>query len=266
MRQSCGDSNSYRHECLFHSACLQLSGVGIHACTSNIAAFACDGSNFHGSIVSRRLMNNCATKYTGSRVFMSTHPLFMERTTPEPALFAYPAIVREVPHPGPYQELIRRHFPSHSAVAIVGGGDVCENIAAELAASGNRVLIVSVHALLHMNPIAMPEESGCTPARTPNVWLWPSAAGGKFELSWYRGPADAAGKWLDSLRLTFDAVLLDCPATETAPGAAQLAAMADAAILVVEAGLTTRRQIQHDQRALQSMGVKLAGCILMHRK
>jgi hypothetical protein len=52
----------------FHSTSLQLSGVGIHACTSNIAAFARDGSNFHGSIVSFRLMNNL--RYKGK-----TYPL-----------------------------------------------------------------------------------------------------------------------------------------------------------------------------------------------
>jgi len=60
--------------------------------------------------------------------------------------------------------------------------------------------------------------------------------------------------------------LLDCPATGATPAAAQLAAMADAAMLVVEAGRTTRRQIQHDQRALQLTGVKVAGCILMQQK
>jgi Mrp family chromosome partitioning ATPase len=76
---------------------------------------------------------------------------------------------------------------------------------------------------------------------------------------------DAAG-WLDSLRLTFDSVLLDCPAAETAPAAAQLAALADAAMLVVEAGRTSRQQIQRDQRALQLRGVKLAGCILIGRR
>jgi hypothetical protein len=32
------------------------------ATTSNVAGFALDGSNFHSSIVSPRLMNNCATK------------------------------------------------------------------------------------------------------------------------------------------------------------------------------------------------------------
>jgi Mrp family chromosome partitioning ATPase len=204
---------------------------------------------------------------------MRKNVLVLERTAPEASLFAHPATAREVPRSAEYLELIRGHFHTRSAVAIVavgsgpGAGDVCEDIAAELAVSGNRVVIVSVDALLRMNPVATPEESGCcTPGRTPNVWLWPSAAGEKVEFFHPRDPADPAGTWLDSLRLAFDSVLLDCPATETAPAAAQIAAMADAAMLVVEAGRTSKQQIQRDQRALQLRGVKLAGCILMRRR
>jgi len=203
---------------------------------------------------------------------MSQSAVILERTAPDVPLIAHPAPAREVPRSGEYLELIRRHFQGRSAVAIVpvgsgqGAGDVCENIAAELARSGKRVVIVSVDALLRMDPAATPEKSGCAPGRTPNVWLWPSAGGEQLEFFKSRGPADPTGKWLDFLRLTFDSVLLDCPAAETSPAAAPLAAMADAAMLVVEAGRTTRQQIQRDQRALQLRGVKLAGCILMRRR
>jgi hypothetical protein len=203
---------------------------------------------------------------------MSNYANILERTALEESLVAHPAIAREVPRSREYLELIHRHFQTRSAVAIVavgsgqGAGHVCEDIAAELVLSGNHVVIVSVEALLRMNPMATPDESGCSPGKTPKVWLWPSAAGGQVEFLKPRGPADPAGTWLDSLRLTFDSVLLDCPAAETAPAAAQLAAMADAAMLVVEAGRTTRQQIQQDQRALQLRGVKLAGCILMRRR
>lgn len=213
---------------------------------------------------------------------MSKYALVLGRTASEAPLFTRLALAREAPRSGEYLELIRQYFHTRSVVAIVAVGSdrdvghVCENIAAELAASGNRVVIVSLEALLrvvsrndallHMNPLATPEESGYTKGRTPNVWLWPSAAGGQVEFFKPRTPPDPAGTWLDSLRLTFDSVLLDCPATEIAPAVAQLAAMADSGLLVVEAGRTTRRQIQHDQRALQLRGVKLAGCILMQRR
>ena len=198
---------------------------------------------------------------------MSNNALILERTS-DPAVS--PAPVLPPYSSGEYLDLIRRHFHPHSAVAIVPAGagrnaaDVCENIAAELAASGNRVVIVSVDALLRMNPAATPHESDCIPGRTPKVWLWPSAAGTQGLLK-SRAPEDPAANWLDSLRLTFDAVLLDCPAAETAPAAAPHAALADVAMLVVEAGRTTRQQIQRDQRALQSRGVKLAGCILIEQ-
>jgi Mrp family chromosome partitioning ATPase len=201
---------------------------------------------------------------------MSKNALILERTPSEAPLFTAPA--RELPRSGDYLDLIRQHFHTRSAVAIVavgsgqGAGDVCDNLAAELAASGNRVVIVAIEALLRMNPEPPPDESRCSPGRTPNVWRWPSTSGGQLEFFKSHSPADPAANWLDSLRVAFDSVLLDCPATETAPAAAQLAAMADAALLVVEASRTTRHQVQHDQRALQLRGVKLAGCILIERK
>jgi len=203
---------------------------------------------------------------------MSRNGFVLERTASEAPLFAPAPPAREVPPSGEYLELIRRHFQAHSAIAIVAVGSgqaaagVCDGIAAELAAAGNRVVIVSVDALLRMNPVAPPGESGFTPARSPNVWRWPSADGGQLEFFNSHAPAGPAATWLDSLRLAFDSVLLDCPAAETAPAAAQLAAMADAAMLVVETGRTTRRQILHDQRSLWLRGVKLAGCILMQQR
>ena len=193
---------------------------------------------------------------------MSKNALVLERIESE----ARATPITEAPRSGEYLELIRRHFRPHSAVAIVAAGparnaaDVCEKIAAELAASGNRVVIVPGNALLQMNPGAPPEASDCSPARTPNVWFWPPAAGARIEFFNSNVPSGhPAGPWLDSLRQSFDSVLLDCPSVE-------VAAMADVAVLVVEAGRTTRQQIQHGQRALQLGRVPLAGCILLQRR
>jgi Mrp family chromosome partitioning ATPase len=202
---------------------------------------------------------------------MSKNALVLERTA-STSLSARPEIARAIPHAGEYLQLIRRHFQTRSVVAIVavgsaeGTGDVCDNLAAELAASDTRVVIASVEALLRTNSMSTPEESGCTPGRSPNVWLWPSVAAGQMEFFKPRSPADPTGRWLDSLRLTFDAVLLDCPSTERVPAGAEFAAMADAAVLVVEAKRTTKQQIRSDQYALQLKGVKLAGCILVGRR
>jgi len=202
---------------------------------------------------------------------MSKNALVLERIS-EPALYTRSASVSEVPRSGQYLELIRRHCHPHSAVAIIAAGPsldtrtVCESIAAELAACGNRVVVVPGNALLQKNLVANPEASACRPGRIPNVWSWPSTAGAEIEFFKPAAPADPAVEWLDWLRQSFDSVLLDCPGVAASPATVELAAMADAAVLVVEAGRTTRQQIRHDQHALESRAVKLAGCILLQRK
>jgi hypothetical protein len=166
--------------------------------------------------------------------------------------------------------LILRLFLSHSVVAVVDAGpgprgrEACRGIAAELAASSKRVVIVQVDALLRMNQF--PDATASVPGHVPNVSLWPPTSGATVEFFQSPAPVPSAGNWLGSLRGEFDSVLLDCPSVETAPATATIAAMADAAVLVVEAGRTARQQIQRDQHALQLRGVKLAGCILMRRR
>jgi len=171
-------------------------------------------------------------------------------------------------HAGEYGELIERLFHDSATVAIIGSGcgesamDVCEEIAAELSGMGKRVILVSVHRLLQSSPEALSEDTVFMPGCAPNVWRWPSFFGRQIESFKPRIPADGES-WLDSLRRNFDAVLLDCPALETPPGVAAVAAMADAAVLAVEAARTTKHQMLRDQRALESSGAKLAGCILI---
>jgi tyrosine-protein kinase Etk/Wzc len=72
--------------------------------------------------------------------------------------------------------------------------------------------------------------------------------------------------WLAYLCREFDMVLLDCPAVGTSPAAAETAAMADAAVLVVEAAQTPKQRIKQAQRILDLTGVRLAGCVLMQRR
>ena len=173
-----------------------------------------------------------------------------------------------VSEPGTYVELIRRLFHSPSVVAIVGSGiglgavNVCDEIAAELAASGKRVVVVPVDKLLRMNRLPVPDETAFISGSAPNIWLWPVSGGQKIEFFKSRELA-GADNWLDSLRRNFDSVLLNCPAVQATSGVTGVAAMADAAVLVVEAGRSPRQEIQFDQRALQLGGVKLAGCVLI---
>ena len=172
---------------------------------------------------------------------MSRNSLILERAASENTS---PARLEAIPRSGDYLDLIRRLFQSHSVVAVVDSGsgsrgpEACRGIAAELAASGNRVVIVQVDALLRTDPL--PAITACQPGRVPNVSLWPSTAGAPVEFFQSPMPAPSSGNWLGLLRRDFDAVLLDCPPLETAPATAPaIVAMADATLLVVEAGCTT---------------------------
>jgi hypothetical protein len=196
---------------------------------------------------------------------MSKNALILEKAAPQP-----PSLLEAVPTSGEYLDLIRSLMQGRSVVAVVDSGsgcrapEACRGIAAELAASGKRVVIVQVASLLRMSQF--PDAAACLSGRVPNVFLWPGNASVEFFQS--PGPTlePSAGSWLGGLRRDFDAVLLECPPFETAPAAASIAAMADAAVLLVEAGQTSKQSIQRDQQSLQLRGVKLAGCILMRRR
>lgn len=181
-----------------------------------------------------------------------------------------PAQLRPVPRSGEYSDLIHRVFRSHSVLAVIGAGaasrsaEACSGIAAELAASAKRVVVVQVDALLRAS--TPPAASACRPGGAPNVWLWPSASAASVEFFQSPQQPSLESDWLAVLRRDFDAVLLACPSLETAPAVADIAALADAAVLVVESGQTARQQIQRDQRTLELTGAKLTGLILMQRR
>src|ERR1700729_1164088 len=70
-----------------------------------------------------------------------------------------------------YRELIARLFRSHTVLAIVGSvGRVAQGLAAELASSGERVVVVAVRRLLEMDAVTIPNESDFALGDTPNVW------------------------------------------------------------------------------------------------
>ena len=192
---------------------------------------------------------------------MSRNFDILEKETPEKV----PPGIRR---PAEFRGLIHRLFHGHSAAAFIGPGsdsptsEACWELARELAVDGNRVVIVDVDRMLHVTPL--PGPSACSPGLASNVWIWPSGADASIESL----PSAPSGEsdWLISLRKAFDAVLLDCPALETEPAAAEIAARADAGVLVVEAGHSKKKQIRQDERALERRGVNLVGCILMRRR
>lgn len=172
--------------------------------------------------------------------------------------------------PGEYHELILRLFQRPTAVAVMcgnsrGASAVCESVAMELGALGKRVVVVAVDKLLRLNPIPVPDETAFVAGRVPNVWIWPSPFGPPIEFFKSRDP-EGAGNWLEVLRRSFDAVLLDCEGVQTLADAAGVAAMADRAVVVVEAGKTQKQQIQRHQDALQLRGVGLAGYVMVRQR
>jgi hypothetical protein len=198
---------------------------------------------------------------------MSTIAAVLERA---PSAAAPPAPLRPLPRSGEYPDLIRRLFQSRAVVAVIGAGSgsrsekACRGIAAELAANGHRVVVVRVGTLLLAN--RFPAATGCLPLRMPNVWLWPSPHDAPAEFFPSPLAPSPESDWLASLRRDFDSVLLECPPVKVAPATAEFAALADAAVLVVESRQIARQQIQRDQRALELRGVKLAGCVLMRQR
>ncbi|HKD05117.1 MAG TPA: hypothetical protein VKB79_04365 [Bryobacteraceae bacterium] len=194
---------------------------------------------------------------------MSRNALIFEKTALRPAAPSQPWTATPT---GDYAELIHLAFRDRSALAVINigpgprAGTACAGIARELAASGRRTVIVQVKRLAKAD--RMPAVANCVPGEYPNVWLWPATPDGSVEF-FHRPIAPATeSEWLGELRRKFDAVLLDCSGTEGA-GAAEFAVKADAAVLVVEAGRTTKQQIQREQRGLNVAGVNLVGCVLI---
>jgi hypothetical protein len=176
---------------------------------------------------------------------------------------------------GDYSELINRLFHYPTVIAIVGSGSdetsengsgIAERFAAELGAStGKRVVVVALNKLLALKTLTPAHQGSYMPGNAPHVWLWPGQEDLKVEFLNSRVDIYQS-TWLESLRRHFDCVLLQCPNVGAAPGVTEVAAMADAVIMAVEAGHTSRHQIQQDQRALQLSGARVVGSILLQRR
>lgn len=194
---------------------------------------------------------------------MSRNALILEKETPD-------KVPQAKRRRAEFRGLIHRLFRGNSAVALIGPGaesrssEACRELARELAVAGNRVVIVDVDRMLRANPL--PDATACSPGPASNIWLWPAITDASVGSLHSVPAAPPESDWFGSLRHAYDAVLLHCPALETEPAAAEIAARADAAVLVVEAGQTKKKQIRQDEDALERRGVKLAGCILMRRR
>ena len=70
---------------------------------------------------------------------------------------------------------------------------------------------------------------------------------------------------LDALRSHFDYTILDCPAVTTSSDILGVTQEVDSILLVVGAGMRTRKQIVYAQRLIEEAGGVITGCILNRR-
>jgi hypothetical protein len=152
---------------------------------------------------------------------------------------------------------------------------VVESFGAELARRLQKpTLIVSakrLQSLSMLDFIRMPQ--CCYETDIPNLWLLPDegatthrddARGWDLEENFDDSTQCGLGN-VQALRLTFDYVLIDCPALSESGEAALLASSVDGLVMVVEANRTRHEQIRQTQRTIEMANGKVLGMVLNKR-
>lgn len=197
---------------------------------------------------------------------MSKNALILEKSGSSTYV---PKHLRVAARAGEYAGVAGCLLRAGSVIAVIGADSTVRTtaaehgIAAELGAGGKRVVLVPTEGCSRAE--VLPPAAACVPAAEPNVWVWPHTSGDAVDFFPPSAKPSAGPDRLLEFRRAFDVVLLDCAPVD-APGGLDWAAKADAAILVVEAGRTTKQQVQHSRRVMDLAGVKLAGCVLMQRR
>ena len=127
-----------------------------------------------------------------------------------------------------------------------------------------RVLLASPAQLEHM-PTSDPVEVENLLRKNPVTGTW------SFEAKPLR-TTPVNNRWttqvafrralLDTLRDSFDYLLLDCPAVNASADVTQLAMLVDGVLLVVSAGSSTQHQISQAWQIIENSGGTLEGCCL----
>lgn len=208
---------------------------------------------------------------------MSKHSLLLKKVSAQNAPFSTSAsdvkpapqeVATSVTHAGVYLFLIQRLFQTPAVVSILSGvtsspsPNVCQDLAAELAGFGKRVLIVPDSTLAAIEPGTVPDESAFSQGKLPSIYVWSSPT--KYKIDFYK-PRTEPGNWMVSLRRNFDAVLLDWNGATAGRNTNEFLTQSDAAVLVVEAGIS-KTLLAQEQQALLVKGAKLAGSILIQRR
>jgi Mrp family chromosome partitioning ATPase len=175
--------------------------------------------------------------------------------------------------------------PSHGE----GVSHVAQLFAVELARhTGRRTLIIAAERLRGLRVqdyLSMPDN--CHRTNIENVWMLPAkkrvvkngsngegngngngnGTVGLMPVRIERPEAELNGlDPIDSLRVSFDNILIDCPPLKDSSDAAVLASSADGVVVVAEAGRTRRAEIVNAQRTINVSGGKLLGFVLNKRR
>lgn len=138
-------------------------------------------------------------------------------------------------------------------------------IARELARQPEReTLLVNTAELAQLTPADM--NSGERWSKEPLTGLWRIAPASRREAAraWETDPRFVRDL-LEQLRRRFGAVILDCGSLLSSPDLPKLGHLVDGAIVVIEAGRSTRPQIDHALEVLSLAGAELKGFVLNRR-
>jgi Mrp family chromosome partitioning ATPase len=159
-----------------------------------------------------------------------------------------------------------------------GVSHVARLFAVELARhTCRRTLIIDAERLRSLRVedyMRMPQN--CHRTNIENVWMLPAKKPGQVNGNGETGNVllpmpvkrleDQVSNPVDSLRVNFDNILIDCHPLKYSSDAAVLAANADGVVVVVEAGRTRHEEILNAQRTIEVAGGKLLGFVLNKRR
>jgi hypothetical protein len=129
----------------------------------------------------------------------------------------------------------------------------------------SRVLYCAVQSLAHTLVISEKDLQDRCVQEDGAYWTIPlkvSESGGRNP--WDFSPAIRKSR-LDTLRNCFDYTILDCPSVQATSDILGLIQEVDSILLVIGAGMSTRKQIIYAQRLIEEAGGVITGCLLNRR-
>jgi Mrp family chromosome partitioning ATPase len=164
-----------------------------------------------------------------------------------------------------------------------GVSHVAQLFAVELARyTCRRTLVIDAERLRSLRVeeyLRMPQN--CHRTNVDNLWMLPAKGPRRQNGANGHGQSDAdllpltiPGRErelsgidpVDSLRVSFDNILIDCRPLKYSSEAAVIAGSADGVVMVVEAGRTRREEITNAQRTIEVAGGKFLGFVLNKRR